>query len=71
MSMTSIWHKSVPSPTAETEDEWPMLSKRAAAIAHVRDAGVTFGWRLKNLGLERFGLWIVRKCHRGSSTATG
>lgn len=54
-----------------SNENWPAARVGAMVVARIRDQGVTVGWRLKNIGMERLGLWLVHKCHRGSSTATG
>jgi hypothetical protein len=75
MSLTTVSGKRIPTqPQIEAEylsdEDWPTVSRRALAVAYVRDRGVTLGWRLKNIGLERIGLWVVHTCHRGASATS-
>jgi hypothetical protein len=57
--------RGVPSRPQCSDDEWPMPTKSEIVVAYLRDTGVTIGWRLKNIGLERLGLWMVHNLHRG------
>lgn len=66
MQITSLQHK-----VSAVEDccdtgaviPYPMF-------ARVRDAGVTLGWRLTNIGLNGIGMWMVRTCVRSTETTT-
>ncbi len=58
--------------TVETcgDDSWPQVTTLQATSAALRNSGVTLGWRLKNVGLKRLGLWLVHRCHQGGGASS-